>query len=188
MRPDICGHLSRRYLTVVQTRGTVDVPPTKVIRDEGGTGTRLPPSVPLPLVPAPGARPVHLADADRVLLVVVAYTGLLRLAVLGVPAPRVVRGPVGEGHQRDPLAVLGGERLVLDVPRHGPGQRAHPCGVLGVGVRVGAEPVAEDGHDLTGLRFHQPIVDRGPVPRGLRGFEARRWRSLPPPPPAGVGW
>ena len=32
------------------------------------------------------------ADADRVLLVVVAYAGPLRLAVLGIASPRVVRG------------------------------------------------------------------------------------------------
>ena len=64
--------------------------------------------------------------------------------------------------------------LVLDVPRHGPGQRAHPGRVLGIGVGVRPQPGAEDGDDLAGLGITGHCR---PACIGLRGFEARRWRS-----------
>ena len=136
-----------------------------------GVGTHVTPRCPLSHCPSPARVPavqwlgaVDLADADRVLLVVVAHAGPLRLAVLGMAGPRLVRGPVREGHHRDPLAVLGGERLVLDVPGHGPRQGADPGHVVRIRVRVRAQPVAEDGDDLAGLGHqaggiaHAPIV------------------------------
>src|SRR5262245_33687770 len=102
----------------------------------------------------PGAGSLDGADGDAVLGVVAGPARLLGGAVLGVVAPAVVTGLVGEGDHGDPFTVLGDEHLVLDVAGHGAGQLAHALGVLVIRRRsVLPEPGAEYGDDLTGLGF-----------------------------------
>ena len=91
-----------------------------------------------------GAGAVDVADSDRVLLVVVAHAGPLRLAVLGVPGPRLV-GLAGRRRSpavtRSPSSAV--NTLCSTIAGHRPRQRADPRGVLGVRVRVG--PAAASG-------------------------------------------
>src|SRR4051794_1824664 len=67
-----------------------------------------------------------------------------------------------EDNDRDPLAVLGRERLVLDKPGHGSSQLVHPCrGGVELGAVLVLHPRAEHGQQRS---LVHAVGDTTPVP------------------------